>query len=311
MPMLKKTKKLVILEGPDGAGKTTLAKKICQDLDAEYVHSGPLKVVKRGLPRMYIEAMLPAMLGLRNVVMDRCWLSEMPYGIAFRHGEDRLTKASVAMLERAALRCGGELIMCIPPWGHVSANYASHHEDEMLENENQLKLVYDIYLSTQARTCLNTTTYDYTNPDWQKFVPDNTPEHFKDIRTAGNLNANVVLVGESFASQKDDDPFYQLPFMSFTNNGCSSWLANGLIEAKISERNLLWVNADELDVWTAATLELSTRHLVALGAEAEAKLKVLGLKFTKMNHPQSWKRFRSSEQYPLFDYLKQVVNHGQ
>ena len=86
MMMPSTSAKLTIFEGPDGGGKTTAAEKYAKETGAQYVHFGPLPHVKDSLARVYVEAMMPAILGLQDVVFDRSWLSEIPYGTAFRGG---------------------------------------------------------------------------------------------------------------------------------------------------------------------------------------------------------------------------------
>src|SRR5882757_4772670 len=102
---------LTIFEGPDGSGKTTAAKAFAAEMGARYVHLPQFKRVTTGLPRMYLEAMLPALLGYQDVVMDRCWLSEVPYGRVFRDGADRVGEISRHMLERVALRAGALVVL--------------------------------------------------------------------------------------------------------------------------------------------------------------------------------------------------------
>ena len=85
---MKTSKKLTIFEGCDGSGKTTAAREFAEQTGAKYVHFHNLPRIKKGLGRMYVEAMLPALLGYQEVVFDRSWLSETPYGEAFREGRD-------------------------------------------------------------------------------------------------------------------------------------------------------------------------------------------------------------------------------
>lgn len=136
--------KLTIFEGPDGSGKSTLAKRFAKATGARYVHFGPLPKISGSLGRVHVEAMMPALLGYQDVVFDRSWLSEVPYGQAFREGTDRLGDPSREMLDRLALRCGGAVVMCDPGWETVRSNFLARKHMEMLDDDNQLKIVYDL-----------------------------------------------------------------------------------------------------------------------------------------------------------------------
>jgi thymidylate kinase len=80
-------RKLIILEGPDRAGKTTLGKFLAHRLDAYYYHMS-------GVPAFYpymihyhrkvLEDVLWNVEDGRTVILDRTWLSELIYGMHFR-----------------------------------------------------------------------------------------------------------------------------------------------------------------------------------------------------------------------------------
>lgn len=299
--------RVTIFEGPDGSGKTTLARAFAAATGARYVHCGPLPHLRQGLARAYAEAMLPAALGHQDVVLDRCWLSEPPYGRAFRGGLDRLGRTRTRMLERLAARCGATVVLCLPPYDTVRANYLARRKREMLETEAQLRQVYASY-EEQLRTDLPTLTYDYGTDERglsglieavQLIRPH---RHLTTVASAGFWHAPVALVGEAFGEPKEHDPLYQWPFASFTGGGCSEWLTQQLELEGIAERQLLWVNADQ-DLGLLDTVE--RKLVVALGAKAEAALyrdKIVG---RAAPHPQAWKRFNHGQRYPLLDLLKE------
>jgi thymidylate kinase len=297
------TKNVTIFEGCDGSGKTTVAQTYAESTDAKYVHFPALPQVTRGLARMYVEAMLPALLGYQDVVLDRCWLSETPYGEAFREGQDRLTQACRRMLERLAYRCGAVAVLCQPKWDVVKENYRKRKALEMLKNETQLRQVYDLY-RTQG-TALPLVPFDYeTHPMEmlrQQIQQARNPNHLLSRASAGNWDGGVVLVGESFAERKDQDPWYQWPFASFSGEGCSRWLTEQLDKDGIPEENLLWVNSDQ-DLSFLHDLEWSP-VVVALGDKAMETLYKEKIEAKVVKHPQYWKRFRSGELYPLLEIL--------
>lgn len=297
------SKKVTIFEGPDGSGKTTAAQDYAESTGAKYIHFTALPQVNKGLARMYVEAMLPALLGYQDVVFDRSWLSETPYGEAFREGQDRLTQACRRMLERLAYRCGAAVVLCLPPWETVKSNFMKRKHLEMLKDDVQLRQVYDLYKS--QGTSLPLIPFDYeTHPKemlHQQLVAARNPCHSLSRASAGNWDGGVVLVGESFAERKDQDPWYQWPFASFSGEGCSRWLTEQLDEAGLPEENLLWVNADQ-DLSFIRELEWKPT-VIALGDKAGLELSKVQVGAQVVKHPQYWKRFRTKEPYPLLKIL--------
>lgn len=303
--------KLTIFEGPDGGGKTTIAKEYAKQTGARYVHFPALPRINQSLGRVYVEAMLPALLGYQDVVMDRSWLSETPYGEVFREGRDRLTQAGRRMLERLAFRCGAVVVNCLPGASVALANFEARKGLELLKTRFQHQAVYQLYEAMRSE--LPIAVYDYTrNPEPTSEVaqvlarnlePLRTPCHPLGLQSAGAWDAEVVLVGEGFAERKEWDSFYQWPFASFSGEGCSRWLTDQLHAAKVREMELLWVNADQpldlLDIKPSTTV-------VALGTEAASACYTSKIEAKVVEHPQYWKRFRSSERYRLINILENL-----
>lgn len=303
---MKTSKRLVILEGPDGAGKTTLANELVAK-GFHYHHCGPYRGVTSGLPRLYVEAMLPTLLGLSDVVMDRSWLSEPVYGPVYR-GASRLDAVAIRMLERLAMRCETVVVLCQPTLQAVLQSFRRRKGQEMLDSEAQLTDVYRRY--TQLTTALPTVKYDYELMTPEALIDDlegaATIAHPLNFRTAGNKTARAALIGEAFAAHKPDDPGYQWPFASFADQGCSRWLTQQLENAGIPENQLFWFNADQ-PVDEIIKL-IPDCHLVALGEKAAARVSPLRYDRFSRPHPQYWKRFRSDEMYPLIPLLETLIN---
>lgn len=304
MESSQRSKHLFIFEGCDGCGKTTAAKEVAEQFGAHYVHFPALPRVKKGLARMYVEAMLPALLGYQDVVFDRSWLSETPYGQVFREGLDRLTLADRRMLERLAMRCGATVIHCLTDWSHVVGNYRKRKGQEMLRNEAQLRDVYNLYGKMRAHLPL--VSYDFKQDSLEDAIGRATDmqmtPHPLNIASAGNWDAGIVLVGEGFAERKDQDAYYQWPFASFSGEGCSQWLTEEL-DPIISESELLWLNSDQ-DLSIIHTLnELKRRQVVALGTVAAEELREAQVAHETVSHPQHHKRFFAGKPYELINII--------
>ena len=296
-------RQLIILEGPDGAGKTTLAKILTEVLGAHYVHFGPLPKVRYGLARLYVEAMLRALWGDTPVVMDRCWLSEPIYGQVFRQNEDRVGLKR-RLLERLAMRCEVLVIQCTTNNAVMETNFLSGRP-EYLANVEQHRQVVNLY--TKMTTSLPVLKYDYQHDftgSWHESIKMMSP-HRITIRSAGNITSRVLLVGDRFTDIVDDVPLYQWPFGSLRNNGCSLWLANKLEKANIPENSLCWINQnDDLETFFTAH---KFDHIFALGEMADNRLNELGIIHWTEHHPQWQMRFNSHEEYGLISKLKGLI----
>lgn len=277
----KTCKLLTIFEGPDGSGKSVAAKRFAMDTNAVYVHFGPLNGVSTGLARAYVESMLPALLGYQDVVMDRCWLSESLYGAVYRHGVNRVGVIKLRMLERLALRCATVLVRCQTDWMTVKANFLSRRQSEMLQSTEQLRQIYDKY--NLQSSAMPTVWYDYQQQPQLlglQLEQFRSKPHKLGVRSAGNLEATVLLVGEAFSELGNFDPLYQWPFASFSKSGCSTQLTAWLESQDISEAELLWINADQdLTAFTQDNRLQLQRNLcaVAFGLKAYIAAREVGL----------------------------------
>lgn len=299
------SKTVTIFEGVDGSGKTTIAKEYADYINARYVHFHNLPRITTSLNRLYAEAMLPAVLGYQDVVLDRCWLSERPYGIVMRNGEDRVGVAGQRMLERLAMRCGAVVVCADPGWGAVRGNYITRGKKvELVEDLTVLEEVYNLYL--QIMTYLPCLDFAYNGSTSATIFNDiknsRMPCHPLGVASAGNYAAKIILVGEKFAERHNNDLWYQWPFASFDDHGCSAWLTRLLHQNKIPENQLCWVNADQDLSFLEGNLEDT---VIALGNTAHDVLTKLRCNHQFVMHPQAHKRFHASAPYNLISIIKE------
>jgi thymidylate kinase len=212
--MGRNCKQLTIFEGCDGAGKSTAAKELAQATDAMYVHMGPMPYASgASIFRATLDAMMPALLGHRNVVLDRAWPSEFIYGDVYRNGKHRLSEDDQRALDRIAMRCSAVVVRCDPGLRAVQQSFESGRE-EMLDNVEQLNRVYWRYRQLTDYTDLPIVDFDYTKQDvtslsFRMSIYDKrncVPLHELEAPTTGNLAAtHLVVVDDEAYKQTDSD----------------------------------------------------------------------------------------------------------
>ena len=154
-----KTMKLIILEGPDGGGKTTLAAKLSRDLNALSFSNGPYPEMSRStLFRTYVSMITPAITGHEPVVLDRCWISEPIYAEIIRGERPRLSFVDIDILESLSEIAEVEVILCLPSFETVKRGFADR---EQYPSSNHLARIYEAY-ETKVLTSLPIKYYDWT-----------------------------------------------------------------------------------------------------------------------------------------------------
>lgn len=110
----------IIIEGPDGAGKSTLAKSLAGALDMNI-----LKMTANGgqsVPE-YLQK-----LACDDIVIDRCWVSEQIYSDLFGR-EPRIDNDDAEALTEFCGRAGIPIIVLLPPL-HVVISRLNERGDE-------------------------------------------------------------------------------------------------------------------------------------------------------------------------------------
>ena len=109
---------LVIIEGPDGSGKTTLAQAIAERHGYVYQHEGPPPpgedLMLYYLRKLIVAHDLVVGKAARGVVFDRFAVGERVYGPLFRN-KDGLGPSGGAVFGAVAARIGAVQIACLPP----------------------------------------------------------------------------------------------------------------------------------------------------------------------------------------------------
>jgi len=133
---------IVILEGADGTGKTTLARALETHYGAAYIHG---RYYPRAWP--YHLAMLRAACResqKRLVVVDRHWISEAIYGRVYRGVGEHLALAR--MFYRIWYRFGALYVICAPPSEVVQENFLQLKDKRKEQYADRMGEVNDRYL---------------------------------------------------------------------------------------------------------------------------------------------------------------------
>lgn len=318
-------KPVVIIEGPDGAGKTTMAQALRRKLDAVYVHHGSYQTLRGDqIARLYHQSLEPALTSSAAVVLDRSWLSEPIYGEVFRSGLDR-TAAYRRMLDRCLLSVPHVVVYLTTDLETLWRTVGGRPSVEMAKRREQLERVlagYERSAPTWSGRVTRMERAGRTAEVLADAVADMLP-HFgplsrearlhDDLGVIGNVcglpTRRVLLVGDSASRSATT----ALPFVNHNLGGCSAWFAEYLERAGIAEDRLLWVNAWRADD-TPTDLGLLHHELLpvktfALGHIAARALLEASVPHVQVEHPQFIKRFRFDRvsEWPLAAEIKEAL----
>lgn len=103
---------IIIIEGPDGSGKTTLAEKLHKQTKYPIVHmSQPNSEEEK---KLMLGEYLQTVRNGKNMIFDRCWYSEMVYGPIMRGGS-AISYPDMYMLEEQLAKAGAIIIYATGP----------------------------------------------------------------------------------------------------------------------------------------------------------------------------------------------------
>lgn len=298
--------KVIILEGPDGSGKTTLAKQLSANYAYEYVHFGP--PTSDNVLETYATALYDALNGEDDVVFDRLHVGERIYGKIVRDN-DKLTRHGEVLMNRLMKATDTLLVFCLPEYEVSYANWKRRHRTELVKDHVDYGLVYAGY-NDRAFSPMYAWAARY---DYMKMGLDEACSVLHHLKrplatlpegVIGDPRARYLFIGD-VANQR----YLDLPF--FALNNCSGYLNDCLEDAGFTEDNVAFTNARYLDktprnlraIWDA----MGKPKVCALGSQAWQRCLVNHVPCTTVPHPAFWKRFHASKRGDYVAALRKVI----
>lgn len=315
---------IVILEGANATGKSTLAEKLRSEFNAVVIHQ-----TYRFRDRIfdYHTAVLKRALALsktRLVVLDRLWMSEEVYAHVYRGGTPWPHQGR--FVSRVLRKAGAVTVVCFSNRDEdlkkrymstrthrsdadcerniqVNARFRSltvHHSHKVKDRKTYLDDLISKVTISSSQQWPEHLFYDFSQQGSDTIInevidgldlllSDQVAGSLDNHNLLGSTNAEYLIVGDRANSKHR----WCWPFYEYGN--CSLWLTRQLHEINFNESSAAWTNAyDEPD--TLSQLKslghLGTMKVVALGNQALKRLEDLKVEVhASLPHPQHGRRF--------------------
>ena len=293
----------IVLDGPDGSGKTSLAQKLVNGHGYHKLHFGVPSAAdlssELSMFHFYFDALYKANRERDRVVADRSHLSEPIYGPVMRGGT-KLTYRVEALVERYLEAIDAQVVICLPPYRISFNNWVRRKGEEYVKHVDDFKRIYAGYerLLFNRKRNRNFIWYDYTRHDAVGFVSALTSitGHPLPYGVVGSQRPRFLFVGERPGNSNDDTH----NFAFLTPEGSSGWLFDRIQEAGYQEHEVAFTNAFfrdggnvELTLLYDKLLLRGLQQVVALGKIADKALTAAQIPHVAVEHPQFSKRFKS------------------
>lgn len=309
--------RVVILEGPDGGGKTTLARQLVER-GFVYKHEGP-PPLGEDLIAYYLKILNDSVEASFDTVHDRLWLGERIYGPTCR-GIDRLGPEGQILFNRIHTAKNVLQIICLPSFEIALENYEAKimEKSDYLKSLNKWKEVYEAYKDWATNNSAE--VIDYTNKydNCVSILNHFSVEEMLHFRCfpkgmVGNPSAKYLFIGDQPNHESIDIPFHAV-------NGSSGYLNKAISMAGIEESELALSNAygpRGRDFHALGSILISVPHvekIFLLGNEAvkwfnsdlNSGVKV-PCKVYSLPHPSYLKRFKGNNPQIMANAIRKVV----
>jgi thymidylate kinase len=277
---------LIIIEGVDCSGKTTLARRIEKELGYKYHH---FSTPKTDNPvKEYSDFLLDLPV---PTVTDRFYLGERVYGPILR-GTSKITDLEWVTLERLCRLRAAVLIFMTTPLEVCQARF-----DHIGLTIEQNALAYDKFKEVVKHSSLTMRTYSAIMEEstdvlmtwikgWYKTIIQTAQQATQFHNGIGTITGDkLIFVGEAVNEKSNG---LNVPFC---RGHASEYLLKVMQEAEVPEERVYVCNADKLTLQEAEFIDTTRSSWLALGKKADAKLTELGIFHHTVNHPQYESRF--------------------
>ena len=121
---------IIIIEGPDGSGKTTLANQLSKQTGYKIIHRTRPKTEEE--KAIMMDEYLRIIRSGESIIFDRCWYSEMIYGPVMRNAS-AISYPQMYDLERWLMEVGAIIIYCTDAKQALWARCQERGEDYIVD----------------------------------------------------------------------------------------------------------------------------------------------------------------------------------
>lgn len=314
---------LIVLEGCDGAGKTTLAQQLVKEAElrgweGEVWHRGvpmrhPLEEYEWDLEQDY--ARTPAERSRRLLVADRWHLGQLVYGPLYRKDLKDFDLACAWHVDAKLQSLGAVQLIMSPPLEVIRERLAIRGEDYL--KEGHVQYVHEAYESmTRCRcdeftgsplSCIGHGFFSRSFSILRESLDDDDVRVLVDTAACrservdaltpfstyvGPRYPEILLLGDRHngSDRREPEPTdYDAAFVPYGGTS-GRWLCQTIVQTSLHEHNIGVANANQEDVWSL-TEALHHPKIVALGQLAHDALVNRGIVHGWVPHPQFARRF--------------------